>query len=688
MQSGAVGQAATTLLQMVNPRLDTARARIRTALRSRGQTAFLSAALLLGIMVGLGASVLVWSIALVTEALTEANAIAGLGRWMVVISIPLGLIASWSLNKWLGPGISGGGVAETMVSVNLEGGYLPTRLVPTKIAATAATLGTGGSGGREGPIVLIGAAIGSSFARHSNFGLDQIKSLVAAGAGAGIGASFNAPIAGMVFALEVILQSFAVRHFSAVVVTSVAAAVTTHTLVGEELFLQSPPHELRDPRQLILYAVLAVVTVLFGILFLRVLDITSEAKLKAGIPTWILPVALGVIVGLIGILYPETLGTGEQFLTSLLSLTNAGDFVWWSLFIVAALKIVTSALTRKGGGSVGTFMPALVFGGAAGAGFAILVDPIWTFSHIDPGAFALVGMAAALAATARAPLTAIILVFELTGDYGLVLPLMLAVALATFLGDRLHPESTYTMSLARKGIHLPSGEDIDLLDTVRVGEVMSTVDVHATLDMPLTTVEEILERSHHHGLPVVDDEKLVGIITFTDLSRISGPMDDLTVSDAFTATPIVVTPNMPVSAALARMASLGLGRLPVVADDDPKELVGMFRRQSVVSAYHHALGTSTGRHLYRDRLKVRTQPGAMFFEVPISKDCTAEGTLVKNIEWPDGAILVSIRRGSRVLIPHGDTTLEAADILTAFGTGEAREKIAFLVEPVSDPIDT
>jgi CIC family chloride channel protein len=666
---------------MANPRLANARAKARAAFRSRGQTAFLSAALLLGIMVGLGASVLVWSIALVTEALTEANAIAGLGRWMVVISIPLGLIASWSLNKWLGPGISGGGVAETMVSVNLEGGYLPTHLVPTKIAATAATLGTGGSGGREGPIVLIGAAIGSSFARHSNFGLDQIKSLVAAGAGAGIGASFNAPIAGMVFALEVILQSFAVRHFSAVVVTSVAAAVTTHTLVGEELFLQSPPHELIDPRQLILFAVLAVVTVLFGILFLRVLDITSEAKLKAGIPTWLLPISMGVVVGLIGIVYPETLGTGERFLSSLLSLTDAGDFVWWSLFIIAALKIVTSALTRKGGGSVGTFMPALVFGGAAGAGFAILVDPIWTFSHIDPGAYALVGMAAALAATARAPLTAIILVFELTGDYGLVLPLMLAAALATFLGDRLHPESTYTMSLARKGIRLPSGEDIDLLDTVRVEEVMSTVDVHATLDMPLATLEDILEQSHHHGLPVLEDEQLVGIITFRDLSRISGPMDDLTVRDAFTATPIVVTPNMPVSAALARMASLGLGRLPVVADDDPTALVGMFRRQSIVSAYHRALGTSTGRHLYRDRLKVRTQPGAMFFEISIARGSGAVGTVVKNIQWPDGAILVSIRRGSRVLIPHGDTVLEADDILTAFGTGEAREQVAFLVEP-------
>ena len=216
---------------------------------------------------------------------------------------------------------------------------------------------------------------------------------------------------------------------------------------------------------------------------------------------------------------------------------------------------------------------------------------------------------------------------------------------------------------------------------------MSTVDMHATLDMPLAGLEDILERSRHHGLPVVEDEKLVGIVTFTDIERISGPLDDLTVRDVFTETPIVVTPNMPVSAALARMASLGLGRLPVVADDDSTALVGMFRRQSIVSAYHRALGTSTGRHLYRDRLKVRTQPGAVFFEVSISKGSGVDGTLVKNIEWPAGAILVSIRRGSRVLIPHGDTTLESTDILTAFGTGEAREQVAFLVEPVSDPAD-
>ena len=144
---------------------------------------------------------------------------------------------------------------------------------------------------------------------------------------------------------------------------------------------------------------------------------------------------------------------------------------------------------------------------------------------------------------------------------------------------------------------------------------------------------------------------------------------------------------MPVSAAFARMASLGLGRLPVVDDGDPTRLVGMFRRESIVFADHHALGTTTGRHPYRDHLEVRIQPGAMFFEASIARGSTTVGTLVKDIEWPHGAILGSVRRGSRVLIPHGDTVLDAGDTLTAFGTGEAREEVAFLLEPTTEPAE-
>jgi len=658
--------------------------RIRSALRSRGHTAFLAASLLLGVLVGVGAAVLVWGLELVAHFVGETEAFFGLGKWIFLIAIPLGLLAAWLLNRWLGPDVSGGGVAETMVGLNLEGGYLPTRLVGAKIVATAVTLGTGGSGGREGPIVLIGGAIGSSLARYTRFGIDQVKSLVAAGAGAGIGASFNAPIAGMMFALEVVLSSFAIRHISAIVVTSVAAAVTTHALVGEETFLRSPAYELTDPLQLILYALLAVLAVLFGTFFLRVLDRTAITRLSSRIPGWLLPVLMGLAVGTIGLWHPETLGTGQQFLTELLVLRNAGDFVWWSLFIIAALKAITAALTRRGGGSAGTFMPALVIGGAVGAGFAILIDPLWGFSRIDPGAFALVGMAAALAATARAPLTAVILVFELTGSYGLVLPLMLAAALATLIADRIHPESAYTMSLARKGIRIPKSEDIDLLDTVDVSDVMSNVDAVATPDMTMSQLEAILDRTRHHGVPVIGDDALVGVISVADLERVAGHESETTVGEEMSPHPITVTPELPVSAALARMASIGLGRLPVVADDDSTKLIGMFRRESVVKAYHHALGMSTGRELYRERVRVRAQPGAGFSEATIRRGTPIVGWQVKDVQWPDGAILVSLRRGRTVLIPHGDTVVEVGDTITVFGTGESREELGFLLEPTHD----
>jgi len=658
--------------------------RIRSFLRSRGQAAFLAASVLLGILVGIGAATLVVSMDFVSRLFVQANDFADFGKWMVVASVPAGIMASWLLNRWFGPDVSGGGVAETMVGLNLEGGYLTSKTIAPKIAATATTLGAGGSGGREGPIVLIGGALGSWLGRYTGFGLDQVKSFVAAGAGAGIGASFNAPIAGMMFALEVVLGSFAIRHISAIVVTSVAAAVTTHTLVGEETFLRSPPYELKDPRQLILYGILALLAVLFGTIFLRVMDRTNITRLSSRIPRWLIPALMGLTVGLMGVVYPATLGTGQGFLANLLALKNPGSHVWWTLFIIATLKSFTTAFTRKGGGSAGTFMPGLVIGGAAGAGFAILVTPFWTFSHIDPGAFALVGMAAVLAATARAPLTAIILVFEVTGSYGLVLPLMLAAALATFVSERIEPDSGYVKSLAREGIRLPKAEDIDLLDTVDIGEVMADVDQVATPDMTLKQFSELLDRTRHHGMPVVSRDKLVGIISVTDLLRSGGPSEDVTVGDAMTAAPITVTPDLPVSAALARMASLGLGRLPVVADDDPKRLIGMFRRESVVKAYHHALGLSTGRQMYRERAKVSTQPGAAFFEATIRRGTPIVGWRVMDVRWPSGAILVSIRRGSSVLIPHGQTYLEVGDTITVFGTGESREELGFLLEPGQD----
>ncbi len=654
---------------------------IRAALRSRGAAAFVIAALAVGLLVGLAAALLVWVIGLVDAGTQVLRDDVGWERLAFVVTVPLGTLVAWLIaQRWLAD-VSTGGVTTTMVGLSLHAGYLPTRSIGAKIAATAVTLGSGGSGGREGPVVQIGGTIGSSFARYTRFGEDQIRSLVAAGAGAGIGASFNAPIAGMLFAMEVILGNFAIRHLNAVVIASVTAAVTTRTLVGEERILSAPVHGLLDARELLLYAAIGIIAVALGILFLRLLDATAGETITARFPPWVRPVAFGLIVAVIGLVEPRVLGTGQEFVGEVLRIDDVSGQTWYVLLALGLAKMVTNSLTRAGGGSGGTFMPSLFIGSSAGAGFAILMQPIWGFSELNPGAFAVVGMAATFAAVARAPLTAIIIVFEITGDYGLVLPLMLAASLATFLADRYHPESAYTLPLSRLGINLPANEDIDLLDTVTVGEVMSKTLEVLSPSLSLSEAHRVFEESGHHGMAVSDDGRLAGLVTRADLARAGPPRDDVTVASIMTAKPITVTESMPVSAALARMAALDIGRMPVVSDQDPTRLIGMFRRESVVHAYHQALGSQTERHLYRQRLRQRAEVGTQFFEVPVPAASPVHGTTVRELEWPEGAVLVSIRRGPAVVIPHGDTTLLTGDVITAFGTSESRVELAYMVEP-------
>jgi len=634
------------------------------------------AAMVLGVLVGMATSALALLIDFVESGSSEFEQWTGWGRWAILALVPAGMSLSWLLNRKLGPGISGGGVTETMAGLSLHGGYLPTRHAIPKIIATAATLGTGGSGGREGPVVYIGAIIGSKLARITNFDHDRIRSLVAAGAGAAIGASFNAPIAGMLFAMEVILGSFAIRHLNAVVIASVGAAVTADILIGQDLILTSPPHALEDSRQLILYAILALLAVGIGVVFLRFEDRAARWRLSDRIPWWGRPLIYGAAVALVGIVWPDSLGTGLGFLNDLLKLHDAGSYVWWSLGLIALAKIVTSVLTREGGGSAGEFMVSLVIGGSLGAAFAIVVETYGGLDSIDIGAFTIVGMAAMLATTARAPLTAVILVFELTGNYGLVLPLMLVAGLATFLSDRLHPESAYSAKLLREGIRLPTSEDIDLLDTVQVETVMQPHDGGLRRWNTLAEAAEYFDVTTHHGAPVLDDQdRLVGMITLSDVTRAGGPSMMATVADAMTRDVITITADAPVASALARMASLAVGRLPVVALDDSRQVVGMFRRVSVVRAYEEALSMSKGKELYRERTRIRSQPGADFFDMSIDEGSTLANRDVAHIPWPADIVLVSVQRGTAVLVPHGDTMIRKGDRLTVFGTPEACDEI-------------
>ena len=656
-----------------------------TALSATGDTAaFLGVSVIVGVLVGVAAAVLIWLTEAIADGLHLLDATFGAGRFWALITVPLGLWAAYSISKRFAPDTIGDGVPEATVGLALHSGYLPTRSIFYKIIVTALSIGGGASAGREGPMVQIGATIGSSVARHTRLTEDQVRSLVAAGAGAAIGAAFNAPIAGMLFAMEVILGNFATRHLSSVVVASVAAAVTARSLVGVEVALRAPLYLLNDPRELILYAILGLLVVPFAWAFLKLLDRAERPPEWLASRGWLRPLTFGLVVAALGLIEPEILGTGQEFINNVLRASTGGEFVWYTLLAITVLKVVATSITLSSGGSGGAFFPSLFIGATLGASFALFVAPIWGFSDLRPGAFAVVGMAATFAAVGRAPLTAILIVFEVTGlEYGLVLPLMLTAIIATSVVDRIHPESAYTMPLVRRGIRLVRTTEVDLLDNVTVRQVMApprSVPPTFTLD----EASSVLDQYRHHGLPVLDQDRLVGILTVTDILRARNMDDVPNVGGAMTTRPVTVTPDTHVSVALEKMAALGVGRLPVVANDNPKTLVGIFGRDGAVQAYHIGLASSTGHNLDRQRFRQRTDPGASFFDFRIPPGSIADNQTLREVPWPEGCTLVSVRRGRTVMVPTGDTTLAAGDVITAFGTTGGRNRVIERLNSTAD----
>jgi CIC family chloride channel protein len=646
---------------------------ILSPVRQRGAAVFLALAVAVGVLVGLAAAALIGSVRGLEEVVAWAGDRFEIPKFVFFATIPLGFLAAWWIARRFAPEVAGDGVPEATAALAVRSGYLPTRSAPLKIVVTALTIGTGGSAGREGPIVQVGSSIGSSIARHTGLGEDRVRSLVAAGAGAAIGASFNAPIAGMLFAMEVILGNFALRHLNAVVVASVAAAVTTRSIVGEDLLLRAFPYRVGDARELALYALLGVLAALVGWLFLRILH---YAETTPGVKrSWLRPMLLGVMVAAVGFLEQDALGTGQSFVKEQLTLLTS-DKVWYVLLAIAGAKILSTAFTMGSGGSGGAFMPSLFIGATIGVAFADFFQHVWHISTLQPGSFAVVGMAATFAAVARAPLTSMLIVFEITQDYGLVLPLMLATSLATFLADRFHRESVYTMALTRMGVRLTRRSEVDLLDTVAVGDVVRPEIVATTTTATTVEVRRMMDDNRLHGLPVLDEKgRLAGIITITDVMRSGGPSDMVTAAQAMTPRPVTVTPATPVSQVLEKMASLGIGRVPIVSEDDPDRLIAVFRREDAVRAYHAALEREIEHDLGRSRLQARVAPGADFHDVDVPAGSVADGRLLKEIPFPAGVTVVSIRRGLQVMVPDGNTRLGAGDRLTVFARPGAKVQL-------------
>ncbi|MFA9430337.1 chloride channel protein [Egicoccus sp. AB-alg2] len=637
----------------------------------------------LGAATGFGTGVVVWLLISGIELVQRVAWSPDVPAWQIVVVPTMGGLLVGLLVWKVVPESSGGGVVPTMESLAIRGGQLSRRIPLAGTAATSLALGTGASGGREGPIVLIGGAIGSAVGRGVRLDDDRMRSLVAAGAAAGIGATFNAPIGGMLFAIELLLGGIRrAGSLQVVVVASVVSAVTARQLVGESLplFQASSGLGLGAPAELLLYAGLGLAAVVVAFGFRRGEDVArrrfARVRSRIGVP---FTVALGGLgVGLVALVFPEVLGEGSHlpgidgFREPIQAMLDGGFGTSWTaaglLLALAGAKLLATLFAVGSGSAVGTFAPTLFTGAALGAAFGIVAAQFLGADLVQSGAFALVGMAAVYAATARAPLTAILIVFELTGSYDLVLPLMLAVGIAMFVTELLGWDSLYLHQLRQRGVVYGQIDELDVLQTVTVGEVMSAPEGHV---VPATTSADAL-RAHFassgsHGVSVVDERgRLVGVVSRSDLAR-----PGTTAQDLATRKVLTVTAQDPVFRAVRRMASLDVGRLPVV-DPLTREVVGVLRRGDVVRAYQRGIARSLGAQQRAASGRLRDLAGVGFVEVVLQPGSALTGRAVREVAWPERSVLTSVRRNGEVVVPTGDTLLQDGDELVVL-TGRSDE---------------
>ena len=578
------------------------------------------------------------------------------------------------------------GVSGIMEAVALAGGRLRYWRVPFKAVASAVSIGSGASVGPEDPSVQIGANLGSMIGQWVNLSDNRMKAVVGAGAGAGIAAAFNAPIAGVFFALEVILGEIGGDSLGIIVIASVASAVFTQAISGPQPAFKIPAYAFQSLRELPLYLGLGLLAGPVAALYVRALYIAQDLFHGLHTPRWVKPALAGVAVGGVGLFLPQVFGVGYDSIEVVLT---DGKMLTWMLFTLLIAKLVMTSVSIGGGFVGGVFAPSLFLGAMLGAGYGNVVASLFPGLSILPPAFAMVGMAAVLAGSVHAPLTAVLLLFEMTNDYRIILPLMFAVAVSLLISQRLIGDSVYTLGLARKGIRLERGRDVDVLSAITVGEVMHTNPLKLHASDKIMQAADLFLHTRRHGLPVVDDNNnLVGVFTLSDLDRAQQEgKEDETVGENSTHNPIVAYPDETIGEALRLMSSGNIGRLPVVSPQDPRNLVGMLRRDDVIRAYDLAL---TKRAALRQRAQ-EVRLGAMsgedtrVIELQVEPGAECDGKRIKEIEWPQNAVVATLRRGRHFMIPHGDTTLRSGDVLIAVAEGDARQQLEHICQVDSSP---
>ena len=658
------------------------------SLQSSETAVLIGTAIAVGVGTGLGAVGFIRLIDLVQRLFFEGggNTFGFLGRILIVVIPMVGGLLAGPIIAYFSSEAKGHGVPEVMQAIALRGGRIRPRVVVAKIVASSLCIGSGGSAGHEGPIVQVGAALGSSIGQWLHLSDNRVRNLVACGSAAGIAATFNAPIAGVVFAMEIIMGELHLGDLGNVVISALTASTIARIFLGEQPAFAIPRYGVFTSWEILLYIVLGILAGFVAVWFTRTLYWFEDRFDEWKFPNALKPAVGGLLLGGMAFFYPMVLGLGfvpsQQGLMGLPISQNVphvfgsgfpvieaallGQLPFWLLFALILLKPLATSLTLGSGNSGGIFAPSLFTGAMLGGAMGSLLEKYTPGLTAGPGAFAVIGMAAVFAGAAHAPFTAILIVFEMTDDYRMIIPLMAAVIVSVLVARRLQKESIYTLKLARRGIRLYRGRDLDVMESVTVEEVMVKKPVSVKMDMPVSVLAERFIETGRHGFPVLDHQgRLFGVVSLEDYRQaLSGDperMKSLSVGEITTRDVVTVFPDETVGVALRRMAPRDISRLPVVLREDVHRLVGMVRRNDIVRAYEFGVTRNEERRMRASKFRIHEASGLETIELRIEPDSVCAGNRLSRIPWPRDSILVAVRRGRKSMIPHGDFLLQAWD---------------------------
>jgi chloride channel protein, CIC family len=501
----------------------------------------------------------------------------------MILLIPLSLLFPGEVNGY--------GFTKFLRKVNLEGGYIRARTILLKIISTALTIGTGNSAGVEGPIAAIGGAIGSQVGQISRVSGSRMKVYIAAGCAGGIAGIFNAPLAGIFFASEIVLLgTFEISSFSALVIASAISTVVTRAWYGENPAFSIPVYHLVNPFvELPLYTIMALITGLVAVFHIRIFYFIRDKYQALPIHPQLKPLTGAFIIGCIGMVYPQIMGDGYQYIESVINDNGTLPLLIALIFF----KIIATAITLGSGGSGGVFAPALFIGAMIGGAFGNIANIFFPTMTADPGAYATVGVGAFLAASTHAPMTATFLLFEMTGNYMIIVPIMLTSIIGTMVAKKFSKDSIDTVDFTREGIDIHEGRETAIMKSIRVGKAI-TEDVDFISEK--ANINQLLEifRLAKSGFyfPVIDDSgKMTGIISMQDVKNILHMAEEervcYLVGGICNRDVIMLTPDDSLYTAMQLFDIKGIEEIPVVEDLDNKWVVGMLKRRDVMAAYNH-----------------------------------------------------------------------------------------------------